>query len=96
MGTKIQARQMVLSTVIIGISLLALFMIPNRVVELGYIPDDDVLRHVAKVISGKPWDEILVLRSDATLDPAPGWHAFLGLVRDVTDGDASSLLRFSK
>jgi hypothetical protein len=94
-ATKEPARRIVLATVIIAIPLLALFMIPNTVVDLGFMPDDDVLRHVAKVISGKPWDEILVLRSDVSLDPAPGWHALLGLVREMTASDARGLFRFS-
>jgi hypothetical protein len=45
----------------------------------GFSPIDDALRHVAKVVSGKTWDEVLVFRSDynGQLDTHPGWHAIL-------------------
>jgi hypothetical protein len=47
----------------------------------GFSPIDDALRHVAKVVSGKSWDEILVLRPDynGKLDTHPGWHTILSV-----------------
>lgn len=50
-----------------------------RVLAKGFLPADDALRHAAKVVSGKPWQEILLIRPGITMDSHPGWHAFLGL-----------------
>ena len=58
----------------------ALLIVPLRVVGYGWLPQDDVRRHVAKAIADKPWSEILVLRPEARLDEHPGWHAVLGAV----------------
>lgn len=53
-------------------------LLPLRVVGIGFRPPDDARRHAAKVIADKPWDELLVLRPEVTVDPHPGWHAVLG------------------
>ncbi len=58
----------------------ALGLIPAKILGLGFLPGDDALRHAAKVVSGKSWPEILVMRSDFTMDAHPGWHAILGLI----------------
>lgn len=49
-----------------------------------FTPFDDCLRHAAKVVSGKSWAEILILREGVTLDQHPGWHAFLGALHAMT------------
>ena len=67
-------------------------VIPFRVLGTGFLPPDDALRHAAKVVSGKAWPEILVLRSDVSVDPHPGWHALLGWVHRSTGGEAHSLV----
>lgn len=61
----------------------------------GYAPTDDAKRHVAKVVSGKSWDEVLILRSEFTGDAHPGWHAVLNGVRSATGLDSDGLLMFS-
>ena len=43
-----------------------------------YVPFDDCIRHAAKAVSGRSWNEILVLREGITMDQHPGWHRFLG------------------
>jgi hypothetical protein len=58
----------------------ALGLIPAKLLGLGFLPGDDALRHAAKVVSGKSWPEILVMRGEFTLDAHPGWHAILGLI----------------
>jgi hypothetical protein len=58
----------------------ALALVPVRVVNLGFFPSDDALRHAAKVVSGKPWGDILELRSGLAMDHHPGWHAILGVL----------------
>src|SRR5580692_9276711 len=56
---------------------------------------DDALRHAAKTISGKPWQQILVMRDDFPIDPSPGWQKILEWAHDVNHGDAESLVIFS-
>jgi hypothetical protein len=62
------------------IAIFALALIPAKILGRGYLPPDDALRHAAKAVSGRPWQEILVMRSDFPMDAHPGWHAILGLV----------------
>ncbi len=74
------------------LALAVVLVVPLRVLGTGFLPPDDALRHAAKVVSGKPWSEILVLRSDVTVDPHPGWHALLGLAHRATGMDAHALV----
>ena len=60
------------------LAVVVLAAIPLRVVGYGWLPRDDVRRHAAKVVSGKEWPEILVLRPEARVDEHPGWHGILG------------------
>ena len=66
-----------------------------RVIGQGYFPSDDSLRHVAMVVSGKSWAEILVIRPEITMDSHPGWHIILSSVKSLTGGDKKLLLNFS-
>ena len=63
-----------------AVAIFALALVPAKILGRGYLPPDDALRHAAKAVSGKPWQEILVMRSDFTMDAHPGWHAILGLI----------------
>jgi len=54
-------------------------IIPVRIIGYGYMPMDDANRHAAKVVSGKDWGEILVLRDDVKMDSHPGWHTTMNL-----------------
>ena len=72
--------------------ILTLLLIPAKIISYGYLPMDDALRHAAKVVSGKTWPEILIMRGDFTLDPHPGWHAILGVVHSWQDCSAESLV----
>ena len=69
-----------------------LLLIPVRIVNLGFLPVDDALRHAAKVVAGKPWSAILVLRDGITMDNHPGWHASLDVLRRVFGLDATQLV----
>jgi hypothetical protein len=75
--------------------LLAAIIIPFRILGHGFLPLDDALRHVGKIVSGKEWAELMVVRADMPMDSHPGWHAFLGFVHQVTGWDAHGLLVFS-
>ena len=74
---------------------LFLALIPFRIVSIGYVPGDDALRHAAKAVSGRDWSEVLVLRSDVTMDSHPGWHGLLEVVHRATGADANALVLFS-
>jgi hypothetical protein len=77
------------------IVLAAVTLIPFLVIGHGYLPGDDALRHVAKVVSGKTWQQILVMRPDMTMDSHPGWHAILGAVHRAFGWSAPALIFFS-
>jgi hypothetical protein len=74
---------------------ISLFIIPFRILQQGYLPGDDALRHAAKVISGKSWDQILVISDKIRMDAHTGWHDVLGWVRAVTGCDQYGLVAFS-
>src|SRR6266700_2068273 len=78
-----------------AITILALLSIPGKIISYGYIPQDDALRHAAKAVSGKPWPEILVMRSDFGIDPHPGWHAILGWIHHWQGCSAETLVVIS-
>jgi hypothetical protein len=60
-----------------AIVLFVLLAIPFKITGYGYLPSDDALRHAAKAVSGKPWEDILVLGPAFHIDPNWGWHWFL-------------------
>jgi hypothetical protein len=78
-----------------GLVVAFLALVPLRILQQGYLPGDDALRHAAKAVSGKAWSEILVLRPEVTMDSHPGWHALLGLVHRATGADAHDLVQLS-
>lgn len=70
-------------------------LIPLQILQLGYRPSDDALRHVGKALSGKSWTEILVVQDGYGEDEHPGWHAILGAAHRVFDWDADTLVALS-
>ncbi len=77
-----------------GTLLLVLFL-PLRIISYGYMPTDDALVDAAKAITGKPWTDILVLRSDYAIDNHIGWHALLRGVYLLTHWSDETLMIFS-
>ena len=71
---------------------LTMLVIPCKIISYGYLPQDDALRHAAKAVSGKPWSEILVMRSDFAMDAHPGWHAILGGLHRWQNCNAETLV----
>jgi hypothetical protein len=61
-----------------AVVLAVMLWIPLRVLGRGFLPADDALRHAAKVVSGRPWSDIVLMRPEFTADPHAGWHAVLG------------------
>jgi hypothetical protein len=83
------------------ISVLTIFLVPLKIVGLGFLPMDDALRHAAKAVSGKSWQDILVMRPDFAIDPSPGWQKILewispaSWVQHWSNGPAEALVIFS-
>ncbi len=59
---------------------ITLGLIPLGILRLGFLPPDEALSHAAKAISGKSWQEILVMPKELTIDHQRGWHALLEAV----------------
>jgi|JI10StandDraft_1071094.scaffolds.fasta_scaffold06613_5 hypothetical protein len=70
-------------------------LIPIRVLSLGFLPVDDALRHAGKALTDRTWQEILVMRPEATEDSHPGWHWILKQVHEVAGANAIDLVFFS-
>ena len=81
---QMQANQSISSRIIpiiiFFVFIAGVIYIPARIGSLGYTPTDDALRHTAKVVSGKNWDQILVLRDNIEFDSHPGWHILLEIL----------------
>jgi len=92
---RLRAYEQYVPLIVVLVTLVAIATIPLRVVGRGYLPRDDSLRHSAKAVSGKSWDQILVLRDEAKSDSHPGWHFILERVHEATKADVDSLVVFS-
>lgn len=64
-------------------------------IGLSFFPSDDALRHVAKAISGKDWQDILVVRDAFSMDSHPGWHFILEIFARISGYDNEVLLIIS-
>ncbi|MFO7871998.1 MAG: hypothetical protein R6V03_11290 [Kiritimatiellia bacterium] len=80
---------------VLGAALLVFLLIPLRIVSMGFLPADDVMRHSAKVVSGRDWSDILILREDIETDSHPGWHSVLRAVHSLTRDGPEPLAVFS-
>lgn len=65
--------------------LLTIILLPLFVISLGYAPVDDLLRDVAKAVSGKSWGDVMLLRPDLNpeLRTHPGWDALLQVLSGI-------------
>ena len=89
------AMERLLRSAVLFACMAALLLTCLRILGHGYSPVDDALRHVAKVLSGKQWGEILVIRPEIVMDSHPGWHFILKLATRITGPDPTLLLDFS-
>ena len=77
------------------VAVFTILLIPLKIISYGFLPGDDALRHAAKAVSGKTWQQILVMRSDFAMDPSPGWQAILEWIHRWSGCNAESLVIFS-
>lgn len=79
-----------------AIPILVILVIPLKIIGYGYLPVyDDALPDAAKAVSGKPWQDILVLKSSYTMDHHIGWHTFLAWVHHLGHLNVEGLVLFS-
>lgn len=88
-------RSDIIPLVVACIAICAIILMPMKIMGLGFLPLDDALRHVAKAMSGKDWNDILVLRDRMAVDTHPGYHALLGFIYHITKFSPDALLTFS-
>ena len=81
--------------VVLFLIFVVLIAVPLKILNYGYFPPDDIRRHAAKAVSGKSWDQILVLKEDIQVDPHPGWHVFLRVIHKAFSLDVEGLMAFS-
>lgn len=77
------------------VAVFTVIIVPLKIIGLGFLPMDDALRHAAKAVSGKSWQEILVMRSDFAIDPSPGWQAILAWIQHLQNCNAETLVIIS-
>jgi hypothetical protein len=75
--------------------MLVVLFVPLRIIQYGYLPGDDALRHAAKAVSGKPWSDILVLNPVYQIDHEYGWNLLLEKLHRWANWDAEKLVLFS-
>lgn len=77
---------------VVLIAIWVIFLIPFQIIGYGFMPPDDALWHASKVISGKNWADVLVLRPDIKIESHPGWHFILGFINNIVKFDVHSLV----
>ncbi len=90
-----ELRSRPVRTLVFAIVIGSILLTSLKIISYGYLPVDDALRHAAKVVSGKSWQEIVVLRPDMITDRHEGWHVFLGGIHRLTGCGKEGLVVFS-
>ena len=89
------AEESIIPLVALCISIATILLIPLKILGYGFLPTDDIMRHVAKAISGRSWNDILILRDGIQLDSHPGFHALLTAVYNITKLSPDDLVYFA-
>lgn len=72
-----------------------LLLIPLKIIGYGYIAAGDARRHVAKVFTDKPYNEIIAFNGYYQTDQSPGWEWLLGLLHHQAGWSEEALMTFS-
>jgi hypothetical protein len=78
-----------------AITILTLLLIPLKIIGYGFIPPDDALRHAGKAVSGKTWQEVLVVNDTYKIDHEYGWSLLLEKIHAATNASAETIVIFS-
>ena len=93
--SRVEAVERYVPLLVMLLVLTVVLLSALKVVSYGFIPADDALRHVAKAVSGKPWDQIVVMRPGFEIDHNHGWHQILSLLHRTFGWGPDVLLTFS-
>ncbi|PTY08572.1 hypothetical protein DB347_03070 [Opitutaceae bacterium EW11] len=79
------------------LSLVTFLAVALKVAGYGYLPPDDALRHCAFAVSGKTWDQVLLLNPAIPwgVDVHVGWHQFLRIMHRWLGLDVEGLVVLS-
>lgn len=89
-------RDRQLRLVVLLVLLISLTAAVLRIVDYGFVPPDDALRHAATAVGDRPYHEVLLFDEAVPAeDSTPGWHAVLTAIHDVTGFDQFALVSFS-
>lgn len=76
--------------------LIALIAASLKIIDYGFVPPDDALRHAATAVGDRPYHEVLLFdEAIPAEDSTPGWHAVLRAVHRVTGFDQYALVSLS-
>lgn len=76
--------------------LIALMAAVLKIIDYGFVPPDDALRHAATAVGDRPYHEVLLFdEAIPAEDSTPGWHAVLRTVHRVTGFDQYALVSLS-
>ena len=77
------------------IVLATLLVIPLKIMTYGFLPADDALRAAGKAVSGKSWQDVLVLDKVYQIDHEYGWSLLLAKVQGVGHAEPDGIVFFS-
>lgn len=72
-----------------------LLLIPLHIIGTGFLPGGDARRHVAKVFTNKPYNQIATFNSHYLTDQSPGWEWLLRFLHQHAGWGAEALVAFS-
>jgi hypothetical protein len=71
------------------------FLIAFKILSYGFVPGGDARRHVAKVMTDKEYNQIVVLRPEYKIDHSPGWDWILRRLHRAAGWNEDALMSFS-
>lgn len=77
------------------IVLMTLMLIPLKIMQYGFLPGDDALRAAGKAVSGKSWQQVLVLDPVYKIDHEYGWSLLLSKIHTWFQAGPDTLVTFS-
>src|SRR3974390_3426064 len=92
---QVEALERYVPLVVAVLALAVIMLSAMKIMSYGFLPIDDALRHAAKAVCGKPWDQIMVMRPGFAIDHNYGWHQILGMLHRTFGWGPDVLVTFS-
>lgn len=92
---RLETAERYVPLIVLAVVLAVIGLSAMRIVSYGFLPMDDALRHAAKAVCGKPWDQIMVMRPGFEIDHNFGWHQILGVLHRAFAWSPDALVTFS-